>query len=270
VVFHAKHKRTVARLARRKPRLVLVAARADLHPVTVADFEVLQSGRWADGRRRFFLPYWPQAGLVGRDPARGVAVRRLGYKGFAANLHPGLRAPEWRSFVAREGFEWETDEVEFSGTGAVPGQLAWHDYSRLDVVIALRPPARGLYPEKPASKLVNAWRAGVPAILGPEYAYRELRRSALDYLEAASPAEVREAVVRLARDPTLYRAMVENGLRRAPEFSFEATTRRWASLLLETQPPLAGAERRRLVHRVPRPLRAAVRRLRWGLLPPFG
>ena len=260
-VFHAKHKREVARRFGRGRRPILVAVRADNSPPAAADFEVVQSGRRADGRRRFHLPHWPQAGLIPRDPGRGATVRRLGFKGFAGNLHPGLAAPEWRGFLARHGLEWETDAVEFAGTATDPARLAWNDYSRLDLVVALRPPAKDLHPGKPATKLFNAWRAGVPAILGPEWACREVRRSPLDYLEAASPAEAEEAVLRLARDQGLYRAMVEHGRQRAPELDFEATLERWAKLLFETLPPLAEVEARRPFHRLPLPLRALARRL---------
>jgi hypothetical protein len=122
----------------------------------------------------------------------------------------------------------------------------------------VRPPERKLRRSKPATKLVNAWQAGVPALLGPEQAFQELRRSELDYLEVASVAEAREAVLQLRRDPGLYRAMVENGLRRGEEFAPEALVPRWAGLLFETIPALAE-RRSRLVRRLPLPARAAGR-----------
>src|SRR5436309_1927650 len=81
------------------------------------------------------------------------------------------------------------------------------------LVLAVRPEGRST--NKPASKLVNAWLAGVPALLGPEIAYRELRRSELDYCEVSSLAEAQAAVDRLLGDPGLYNAMVENGRARA-------------------------------------------------------
>ena len=68
---------------------------------------------------------------------------------------------------------------------------------------------------KPASKLVNAWAAGVPAMLGPEPAYRELRSSPLDFLETPAAEAVLDAIDRLRGEPGLYAAMAENGLRRA-------------------------------------------------------
>ena len=87
----------------------------------------------------------------------------------------------------------------------------WNDYSTTDVIVALRPPELWAARSKPAAKLQNAWAAGTPAVLSPESAYEELRRSELDYLEARSGAEVAEAVRTLRSNASLYRAMVLNG-----------------------------------------------------------
>lgn len=65
-------------------------------------------------------------------------------------------------------------------------QGEWHDYQHVDAVLAIRDCPPVVLATKPASKLINAWKAGVPALLGPEPAYRELRTSPLDFLEAAS------------------------------------------------------------------------------------
>lgn len=261
VVFHAKHKRALLRFGRRLAGVVLVGVRADHREPLVADFEVLQNGRFADGRRRFALPHWPQAGLVPRDPARGSGVATIAYKGFRGNLHPDFLGEAWRSFLADRGIAWAVDAVEFAGRETDDGALAWNDYSRIDLVLAVRPPRRGLYADKPATKLFNAWHAGVPALLGPEWALREVRRSPLDYLEVASADEAREAVDRLRADADLYRRMVEHGHARAAEVSFEATTRRWAELLFETLPRRAEDPAVRRLRRLPPRLKVLAKRL---------
>ncbi len=259
VLFHAKQRREVARQARHRPGAILMSIRADNSEASLADFEVLQNGRWADGQRRFSVPNWPQAGLLPRDPRRGTTVRRLAFKGFAANLHPDFRSPRWDRFVTNLGFEWVEDMVNFAGAATEDHRLAWNDYRDVDLVVALRPPDRRLHTEKPATKLYNAWAAGVPAILGPEFAFRELRRHELDYIEIGSLAQTEDAVTRLARSPELYHAMVEHGRARAGEFSFEAITDLWVRLLTETLPARLRSHSPR---RVPLPLLAAVRRIR--------
>lgn len=256
VVFHAKQAKDLLRQRSRLRDAVLVGVRADNREPLIADFEILQNGAFADGRRRFSLPHWPQSGLLPRDPARGERIERIAYKGFAANLHPDFRTPAWTGFLAGEGIEWVVDAVAFDGRNR--RELDWPDFRAVDLALAVRPPEKKQRRSKPATKLVNAWLAGVPALLGPELAFQELRRSELDYLEVASVAEAREAVLRLRRAPGLYRAMVENGRRRGAELTHEAIVALWGKLLFETIPALA-ARRSGWARRLPLPARAAGR-----------
>jgi hypothetical protein len=261
VVFHAKQRRALTAAGGRLRDRLLVGVRADNREPLIADFEILQNGRFADGRSRFALPHWPQAGLIPRDPGRGQKIARIAYKGFLGNLHRDFRQPEWRRFLARRGIEWSVDAVDFAGRGTDEGALAWNDYSGVDLVLAVRPPGRGLATDKPATKLFNAWRAGVPALLGPEWACRELRRSSLDYLEVTSAATALEAVERLAADPGLYRAMIDHGRTRAAEVSFAAIAARWEELLFSTLPARAGDPAVRRLRRLPPALKVATKRL---------
>jgi hypothetical protein len=256
VVFHAKQARSLRRQAHLLKDAVLVAARADNRQPLIADFEILQNGTFADGRRRFHIPHWPQPGLLPRDPSRGTAIRRLVYKGFDGNLNPELRGPKWRQLLADRGIEWVVDAAPFAGRETDSQAIEWPDFREADLILAVRPRDRRLSTNKPASKLVNAWLAGVPALLGPEVAYRELRRSELDYFEVSSLAEALAAVDRLLGDPDLYQAMVENGRTRGAGFTAEALLPRWEKLLFETLPALAPSSASR---RVPLGLRAAGR-----------
>jgi glycosyltransferase involved in cell wall biosynthesis len=222
---------------------VAVAVRGDLRgSLAGADFEIVQNGASADGRRRFHVPHWPQPGLVPRDSERGDRLERIAFKGYAANLHPDFRSAEWTGFLAGLGIEWVTDAVDFAGAATDRAALAWPDFRTIDAVVAVRPPRIDVA-GKPAAKLANAWLAGVPALLGPEPAYRELRRDPLDYFEVRSLAEARAAVERLRAEPGLYRAMVDNGRRRAAEVSVAAVTAAWRKLLERTLPPLTRAPR---------------------------
>ncbi len=230
--------------------------RADNREPLIADFEVVQNGCFADGKRRFFIPFWPQPGLLPRDRSRGAAIRRMAFKGFEQNLHPDFRSPSWREFLADRGIEWEVDAVPFAGAATDRLGTDWPDFRQVDLVLAVRPQDRRGWTSKPATKLFNAWLAEVPVLLGPEYAYRELRRSELDYLEVTSLEEAKAAVLRLLAQPELYEAMVENGRIRGAEFTAGATLKRWAELLTEKIPSLAPS----LVdRRIPLPARVAGR-----------
>lgn len=259
VVFHAKHKHALARLVAPRSAPVFVATRADNSMPLMADFEVLQNGRFADRRRRFFVPHWPQPGIQPRDPGRGSMVVRVGYMGLVENLHPDFRTDAWRSAVADAGFEWVPRMARFR---EMPGRstIGWDDYRELDVVLAVRPDERRLRFAKPATKLVNAWRGRVPAIIGVEYACREIRKSEDDYFEVRGANDALKALCRLRDDPALYARMVANGSRRAEEFSHHAIVGQWARLLFEILPDRISSGALAWDRRLPLPLRLPFRR----------
>jgi hypothetical protein len=87
------------------------------------------------------------------------------------------------------------------------------------------------YDYKPATKLHNAWLAGVPAILGPESAYRAERRNERDYLEARTYEELRDYVVTLKRRPELRRALRVQAEANRSRVDPEAKARQWWELL---------------------------------------
>jgi hypothetical protein len=226
VIFYAGDKRAVRRAFDPRGRALLVAVRSDRHPVGFADVEIVQNASSADGARTRHVPHWPQAGLLPRDPARGARVRTVLFPGTPQNLHPGFAGEAWQRFLAERDLAFRCHYANACG-----GPPAWHDYRDVDVLLAVRPADMGLVPHKPAWKLFNAWLAGVPAILGPEAGYRELRRDPLDYLEAADPATAMDALARLLDEPGLYAAMVANGAARGADFTVAATLRRWQDLL---------------------------------------
>jgi hypothetical protein len=244
VVFHAKQRRELQRecrecrerCARGGGKLVLVAVRGDVGRWAGADFEVVQNRHSADGRRRFFVPHWPQPGLLPRDAARGATLARIAYKGFDRNLHGYFRSAEWRQFLAARGIDWVVDSVAFAERGTHGEALEWPDFRAVDAVLAVRPAACPRRDSKPATKLYNAWLAGVPAMLSPDVAFGELRRSPLDYLEVTGPAEAQAAVRRLLAEPGLYQRMVANGRERAAEFTAGAVLERWLELLEQILP----------------------------------
>lgn len=257
VVFYAGDKRAVWRQLRRGQRAFLAAVRSDRHPVGFADVEIVQNASSADGVRSLYLPHWPQPGLQPRDPARGDALRVVLFPGTPQNLASDFAASDWNAFLQARGIEFRCRYADDAA------QAAWNDYRDIDALLAIRPESMGLVRNKPAWKLFNAWLAGVPAILGPESGYRELRQGPLDFLEAATPAAAMQALRRLQDEPGLYRAMVDNGLARGAEYTMEATCARWMELLdglasrraAWRRPP--GLARRRF-----RDLRARLRRMR--------
>jgi hypothetical protein len=241
-VFYAAHKRQIQRLWTKQCRCLLVGVRGDRHEVDLADVEILQNPVLADSPRRIAMPHWPQPGLIAREAGRGVRLENVAFKGVRKSLHPEFAGPEWDRALQAMGLSWH-DASSVSEGGEAPQD--WRDFRFVDAVLAVRPPRRDAYPGKPATKLINAWQAGVPAILGPESAYLALRESELDFLIAADAKHALAALRSLKEKPELYRAMVENGFRRARAFDVPALTQRWQCLLFAELLPQAETLRRR-------------------------
>jgi hypothetical protein len=219
---------------RPRANLFVVCIKADRNPHSWADFQVVQNANdslrdTADGARRSAaMSFWPQPSLLKRDAARGARCENVAYLGRTLNLAEELRAEAWSAELARQGMNW-----------SVPERPQWNDYRTIDVTVSVRSfdtrtlahdPVRNV-DSKPASKLVNSWLAGVPAILGRESAYTRVRRSPLDFIEIESMADLRAALQSLRSEPARYADMVENGWMRSADFAQEAVTAQWRRLL---------------------------------------
>ena len=130
------------------------------------------------------------------------------------------------------------DYIESENTGVT---VDWHDYENVDILIAFRPNPKRKdekqgHRTKPATKLYNAWFAGVPAVLANEYAYQQMRKTDLDYIAIKEPHEVKDAILRLKNNTELYNNMVTNGKERAEEFTVNKIADQWENFLLNVLP----------------------------------
>ncbi len=217
----------------RSDRCFCIATRSDGHIPELADLRVVQNQAAVRTERDVFIPHWPQPGLIPRDTNRGARIEELAFKGASVNLYAPLRKPSFQQALAKLGVHFAIEERPIDGLTA-----RWFDYEKADLVLALRNIGVEDVKVKPASKLVNAWLAGVPALLGPEPAFEELKRSELDYIVVRTPDDVVAAVAQLQADPERYQKMCDNGLERGKDFGPDRTLERWAALLEQTVPPL--------------------------------
>lgn len=230
--------RNLLRDQRPGPQTLLVCLKAELLPYAYAQLQVVQNPLEAQPGFSEFIPHWPQPGLLERDRSRGAQLQTVAFLGHQANLAPVLTEPAWAQALAELGLAWQPQLATnrwHSLEGLPP---AWHDYRRIDVVVAARQLGSGCrYRSKPATKLYNAWLAGVPALLGAESAFQAERRSCLDYCEVNSLASAIAALQRLQQQPALYQAMVDNGRQRAAAIAPAAITQRWIAFLQDQALP---------------------------------
>jgi hypothetical protein len=195
----------------------LVVVRADRAPVAACDFAIVQNGLGVAGHERF-VPLWPQPGLIPRDVSRGTRIETIAYQGRTDS------APGWFS-DAHFGRELMRRGIRFEAR-----RSDWEDYREVDIAVAARDDPPEVLAHKPATKLYNAWLAGVPILAYPEPAYRELRRAPIDFIEVRDGQDVLRSIDLLRVNPNLYAAMVAHGRERGLEFTVEATRRRWLAL----------------------------------------
>jgi hypothetical protein len=155
-----------------------------------------------------------------RDPQRGDTVRNVGFFGLRKNMAPVFQSAEFEAALAERGLRLIIRESD------------WEDYRDIDVVLAVRTHlAARIRAVKPPLKLLNAWRAGVPALLGPEPGYRELRQDPLDYIEIRTPQQALAALDNFTRHPNTYAAIREHGWQRAAAFRDDEVTNDWIRFL---------------------------------------
>ena len=177
-----------------------------------------------------FMPHWPQPGIIPRDPTREDAFERIAFFGDKKNLAPELRDAQWQKKLQN------TTGV----TLEIRGADRWHDYHDVDAALAIRD-FRGLRQlHKPATKLYNAWLAGVPFIGGTDSACAAEGNEGRDHLTARRPEDVLAHLENLRRDKILRHSLVNEGKTRAADYSVEALTTRWRKLAGETIPAMAA------------------------------
>ena len=221
-------------------KLLIVCFQADRARHPYAQVHIVQNPQgllkqlWLLGDRYllpgevYYMPHWPQPGLIPRNPTRRNQFVNIAFFGLESNLLPELRDSSWQEQVNALGLCWQT----------VSSFERWNDYSEVDAVVAVRSFQHSDYSWKPATKLFNAWHAGVPAILGCESAYQAERKSELDYWEVSSLTDITFALKRLRDDSILRQAIVENGLIRAQETQPKMLTERWKQLITKELIPV--------------------------------
>ena len=208
--------------------LMVVCAKSDKEFHPSAYLHVVQNPDDCHNRKNhiwkpYYIPHWPQPNLISRRKSREFLVENVAYMGTRTNLAKELLSEDWNNSLRQLGVNWHP---HFS-------HHKWSDYSEVDIIVAARSFSDRRDKNKPASKLINAWRAEVPAILAPESAFLAVRKSELDFAIVNSLDEIIDAIQKLKTNPKLYRSMLDNGIKRSQEFQEDKITQLWLNFFNE-------------------------------------
>ncbi len=209
------------------PKVLMVCIKPDRNSHPYAQLQVVQNPQDAKNlKNSYYIPLWRQPGLIPRHPERGDRFENIGYFGISHNLAREIKATSWSKQLEELGLNWQI----------IP-KNRWHDYSNIDAIVAVRNFQQQDYTQKPATKLYNAWHAGVPAILGKESAFQSERKNEFDYFEVSSIDDAINVLKRLKDNPQLCQKVRENSQIRAQEVDPQNVLMQWGSFLTNTAVP---------------------------------
>ncbi|MBX2865952.1 MAG: glycosyltransferase [Leptolyngbyaceae cyanobacterium MAG.088] len=232
VLFHANAIRGTT--IQPGPKRLLICLKAEAPLCAQAQLHVVQNpcevSKWLGCH---FIPHWPQPGLQPRSPGRQGRFETVAFLGHRNSLAAELMTPEWEQQLQQRNLNWLPVINTNAWSKHQSIDTRWNDYRQIDVIVAVRQFNRRQpgYRSKPATKLYNAWLAGVPAILGRELAYQTEGRAGVDYMEANSMAELWSCLDRLQQDSVLRAKIVKRGQLRSLHYTPEMLVKRWQQFL---------------------------------------
>lgn len=204
--------------------------RAQLHLVSNIHKTTNASLGWLDRLSfpglRCYVPPVTHPVIIPRNPELDDRFENIAFIGDPRNLDDAFKEDSFQEKLQEMGMEFVIKND--------PNEMA--DFSDIDAVIAVRKIGK-VVTNKPPTKLINAWRGGVPALLGCEIGFREVRENEYDYMEVDSVEDVVDGLMRLKSDVGYRSKMVENGRLRAVSFSSEEQQKTWVRFFKETVIP---------------------------------
>lgn len=207
-----------------RPDIFVVGVRADKSPSKLAHCEIVQNPT-VETQRSFYLPLWPQPGLKRRDLNR-KRVETIAYAGFK------------HQEISRILVQLALDLYETNLRVIMRDKKSCADLTDIDLLLAIRSFDGDPQIRKPPSKLVNGWIANIPVLATPEIGYQTVGLAGSNYLEVRSREDLRDAVLKLSNDPSLYDRIKEEGALKSLHYSRESIAVLWEDTLRNNIIPL--------------------------------
>jgi hypothetical protein len=235
ILVHHNALRSHKNLLKPKPRQLLICIKAEGKFYPYAQLQIVQNpGEVLTLKDSYYLPHWTQPGLISRHPLRGDCFENIAFFGHTDSLAPELQDSVWEQQLKALGLRWLPiiNRNRWNNYNQIDNR--WNDYSNVDAIVAVRSfDHRQTYPNKPATKLYNAWMAGVPALLGAESAYQAEGEKNENYLEVTSINDLIVTLQQLKSDLALRQTLVKNGYSRVPDILPETIIQKWRAFFQE-------------------------------------
>jgi len=198
---------------------VYVVIRADKYYASSTHLSIVQSPQHAlKYKNSYYINHWPQPGLVPRKKNSHV-IEKIGLAG------------KPKHYATKKYQERFLKDMSDRGIEIVHlDRSRWNDYSDIDIMLAVREFNKKIITHKPASKLVNGWKANVPVICNPESTYRWIGNRGEDFLEVEDYRQLIDAIDFLSDNSKLYQQIIEKGAKKASVFTNEKVCLEWIDL----------------------------------------
>ncbi|MDB5287594.1 MAG: hypothetical protein JWR05_2543 [Mucilaginibacter sp.] len=175
----------------------------------------------------YFIRLWQQLHTIKFNPLNGPP-KNIYYFGDEANLAVELKSQDWKDFIAKNDFVFK-----------IPHSSEWNDYSNADFVIGIRPfNPKNKFLNKPASKLINSWRANVVFIGGHDTAFDHERQTEFDFVSVKNYLELKENLINLKNNRSLYTKYRLQSIECGKRYPDDFFVNQWFTLINEKIMPL--------------------------------
>ena len=176
--------------------------------------------------KSYFIAHWNQNDIIKRNSSRGEHFKNVCFYGIAPNFPKDLLEPSFKEKLKKEGIDLKiiTDSDQ------------WNDYSETDCVLAIRDFENKPHYNKPFSKIINSYLAGVPVIAGNESSSLYLKNGlGIGISIVTNPDECFNAIKQVKENylSSLKRIIIDKD--KLKEFQDEAIVLSWDKLLREMQ-----------------------------------
>ena len=176
--------------------------------------------------KSYFIAHWNQNDIIKRNSSRGESFKNVCFYGIDQNFPQKLLEPSFKEKLKKEGIDLKiiTDSDQ------------WNDYSETDCVLAIRDFENKPHYNKPFSKIINSYLAGVPVIAGNESSSLYLKNGlGIGISIVTNPDECFNAIKQVKENylSSLKRIIIDKD--KLKEFRDEAIVLSWDKFLREMQ-----------------------------------